>query len=272
MFNLLFNRHASPTEWTTIPWHDPEFSRRMLAEHLNQTHDLASRRFSIIDQQVQWIHHKILETRPAKILDLGCGPGFYSSRFAALGHTCTGLDFSPASIGYAHEHDSISEYLLGNIVELEFGEGYDLATLIYAEINALSPSDAECIVLKAHAALKPGGKLLLEAHPYETIWTIGHEPASWYTAQRGLFSDEPYLCLTESRFDIDHAITQYYVYAADSGAMQQYTTMHRSYTGDEFRHLLRNFERVTFYPSLTGSAEPSDLFVLIAQKAAHAGA
>jgi hypothetical protein len=27
-----------------IPWHDPAFSRRMLAEHLAQSHDLASRR------------------------------------------------------------------------------------------------------------------------------------------------------------------------------------------------------------------------------------
>ena len=39
-----------------IPWNDPDFSERMLAEHLSQDHDLASRRCVWIDRQVAWIH------------------------------------------------------------------------------------------------------------------------------------------------------------------------------------------------------------------------
>jgi len=47
--NLLdiIQRRAVPVPWEEgekIPWHDPDFSRRMLREHLSQTHDLASRR------------------------------------------------------------------------------------------------------------------------------------------------------------------------------------------------------------------------------------
>ena len=63
-----------------IPWDDPDFSRRMLAEHLSQDHDLASRRTEWIDRQVAWIHQDLLKGRPVRILDLGCGPGFYSHR------------------------------------------------------------------------------------------------------------------------------------------------------------------------------------------------
>ena len=43
-------------EGDNIPWDDPAFSKRMLAEHLTQEHDHASRRSETIDRQVRWIH------------------------------------------------------------------------------------------------------------------------------------------------------------------------------------------------------------------------
>ena len=73
-----------------IPWNEPGFSQRMLAEHLSQAHNAASRRFAIIDEHVAWIHHHVLGDRPARILDLGCGPGLYLNRLAQLGHRGTG--------------------------------------------------------------------------------------------------------------------------------------------------------------------------------------
>jgi 2-polyprenyl-3-methyl-5-hydroxy-6-metoxy-1,4-benzoquinol methylase len=84
-----------------IPWDDPEFSERMLREHLSQDHDMASRRVEWIDKQVAWIHAAVLSGRESQILDLGCGPGFYAHRLATLGHDCLGIDFGPASIEYA---------------------------------------------------------------------------------------------------------------------------------------------------------------------------
>ncbi len=266
MFTSLINRSTSAGEWQKIPWHDPDFSRRMLAEHLSQAHDHASRRFEIIDQQVEWIHREILKAQPATILDLGCGPGFYASRFAALGHTCTGIDFSPASIVYARERHPDGTYILADLLTADFGAGYDLVTLIYGELNAFSPDQAARIVAKAHAALKPGGSLLLEVHPAEFVQRLGHEAPSWYTAEQGLFGDEPYLCLNESSYEEDRAVFRHYVYAADTGALRQYTSMLQAYTDDEYRRLLGAFERVQFYPSLTGSGDPSELFAIVAEK------
>ena len=43
----LIQRDIAPKPWAEgekIPWNDPEFSRRMLKEHLSQKHDAASRR------------------------------------------------------------------------------------------------------------------------------------------------------------------------------------------------------------------------------------
>ena len=97
----IVRRQRVPKPWSEgekIPWNDPEFSRRMLDEHLSQAHDAASRRFEIIDKHVDWIHTHVLKGNPTRILDLGCGPGLYTNRLARLGHHCVGIDFSPASI------------------------------------------------------------------------------------------------------------------------------------------------------------------------------
>ncbi len=106
----LIRRPRTPEPWAEgekIPWSDPGFSQRMLNEHLSQAHDAASRRFEIIDQQVEWIHHQVLKGKPGRVLDLGCGPGLYTSRLAKLGHACTGIDFSPASIAYARQQAGV---------------------------------------------------------------------------------------------------------------------------------------------------------------------
>jgi len=266
VFTSLVHRASHSPEWQKIPWHDPDFSRRMLEEHLNQDHDLASRRQRIIDQHVAWLHRKILNECPSHILDLGCGPGFYVKRLSALGHTCVGMDFSPASIAYAREQHPDGTYILGDVRSLAFGENFDMVCLIFGELNAFAPTEATDIIRRAHAALKPGGKLILEVHTYDLVFRSGQESPSWHTAEKGLFSDQPYLCLVESSFEIDHAATRFYVYAADTGAMQQYTSMLQAYSDDEYRHLLSMFARVMFYPSLTGSGERSDLFVIAAEK------
>ena len=75
----LFNNERRSTFWEEeykIPWDDPEFSRRMLNEHLSQDHDMASRRSETIDKHVAWIHQEILNGKSSRILDVGCGPGF----------------------------------------------------------------------------------------------------------------------------------------------------------------------------------------------------
>ena len=100
----IVSRQPAAEPWVEgekIPWHDPEFSRRMLAEHLTRQHDAASRRFEKIDGHVAWIHHELLKGTPTRVLDLGCGPGLYTSRLARLGHECVGVDISPASVAHA---------------------------------------------------------------------------------------------------------------------------------------------------------------------------
>jgi SAM-dependent methyltransferase len=265
MFESIVNRTYSAASWQKIPWDDPDFSRRMLREHLTQEHDAASRRTTIIERQVAWIHENVLAAQPGLVLDLGCGPGLYTARLAALGHTCTGIDFSPASIEYARQHSACT-YVQGDVRAVPIGEGFDLAMMIYGELNTFTPEDAQLILDKAFAALKPGGALLLEPHPYEAVARLGSQPRSWYSAAAGLFSEQPYLCLQESFFEDNCAVSRHFVIDAETGAVTSYASSLRAYTEAEYRHLLRNFSDVTFYPSLANEENEAYLCAITARK------
>ncbi|MEX2246334.1 MAG: class I SAM-dependent methyltransferase [Dehalococcoidia bacterium] len=256
-------RPAAPwRDGDNIPWDDPDFSRRMLREHLAQHHDAASRRFSTIDAHVAWIHEH-LGGRPAKILDLGCGPGLYTHRLARLGHSCTGIDFSPASIEHAASaarDDGIGcDHRLGDLRSADFGAGFDLVMLISGELNVFRPADAEQVLRKAGAALIQGGTLLLEVHPEAAVRDIGARGLRWYAAPFGVFSDQPHLCLQEHTWDAatETATIRYYVIDAASGTITAYAQTYQAYDRESYRTLLAQtgFASVEFFPSLTGAPD-----------------
>jgi SAM-dependent methyltransferase len=238
-----------------IPWDDPDFSRRMLAEHLSQEHDLASRKRDMIRTQVQWIHEHICNNTPAKLLDIGCGPGLYIEQFAALDYDCCGIDFSPASIEYAKSHLSDKAQLIeGDIRSVNFGGGYDLAMMVFGELNVFSPDECGKILRKTFEALAPGGKLLLEAHTFEAVERIGRMPNSWYKSSPGLlglFSDDPHICLIENHwFDKQQtALQQFHILDAADGTVTSYRITTRAWTNNQYKQLLKEagFANVTIH-------------------------
>jgi SAM-dependent methyltransferase len=243
----LVDREPIPTPWAEgekIPWNDPGFSLRMLEEHLSQEHDAASRRFEIVDSHVEWIHQHVLKANPSRILDLGCGPGLYANRLAAFGHTCVGIDFSPASIAYAREQARVDgldvTYIQGDIRTADYGDGYDLVMQIFGEFNVFRPAEARGILERAYRALVLDGLLLLEPHTFEAVRGIGLQPSSWYSARTGLFSEEPHLCLQESLWDAKNhvAIERYYIIDAITGNVTRHSSSMQAYTEREYRALL----------------------------------
>src|SRR5262249_28809074 len=155
-----------------------------LREHLSQEHDAASRRRATIDGHVAWIHQALLGGQPRSVLDLGCGPGLYTSQLARLGHQCAGIDFSPASIAYARaeasEHNLACRYRLGDLRAADYGAGYGLAMLIFGELNVFPRPQAAAILARAHQALADDGLLLLEPHTFAAVQRIGERAPSWY--------------------------------------------------------------------------------------------
>jgi SAM-dependent methyltransferase len=273
----LISRSSPPIPWAegdNIPWNEPGFSRRMLQEHLSQTHDAASRRYEIIDRQVEWIHSTLLFGQPASILDLGCGPGFYTERLARLGHTCYGIDYSPASIEYAIQTASLENtnctYICRDIRQAEYPRRLSMVMLIYGEFNVFRPADAAQILAKVWQALEPGGVLLLEPHPFRVVQSLGEESPSWYSSVGGLFSEHAHIVLQENFWDADaHAATnRYYIIDAATGQVTRYAQSMQAYSDEEYRsHLASHgFGQVHLLPGLLGKDSPKNLIAVVARK------
>jgi SAM-dependent methyltransferase len=264
----LCERALPPGPWAegeNIPWDEPEFSARMLREHLSQAHDRASRREEIIDRQVTWIHRALLEERPTAVLDLGCGPGLYTSRLARLGHRCVGLDYGPAAIAYARERADAEglacQYELRDIRAGGYStDGFGLAMLIYGELNVFPRDTAVQILRGMRAVLGEHGVLLLEAHTLAAVREMGEGKPDWYTAEHGLFGDDPYLCLTERFWHPEQraSTVRYFVVEAATGAVRRYAQTLQAYSERDYRELLAAagfMAGITFHAGLAGERE-----------------
>lgn len=245
----IVTRTQDPEPWSEgekIPWNEPAFSRRMLAEHLTQDHDLASRRTETIDQHVSWIHHRLLGAEPSRVLDLCCGPGLYCHRLAALGHTCVGIDFGPASIEYATATAGAAglacTFAESDVRQATYGKGFDLATLIYGELNVFRRKDAQGIIQRAAEALEPGGWIVLEPQTPDVIRSTGEAGSSWSAHRRGLFSDRPHLSLVENAWDDDLrvATTRFFIVDAATGEVTRHAMSVQAYEPSEIVELLED--------------------------------
>jgi SAM-dependent methyltransferase len=278
LLDLFKDSDAEDSPWRgeyKIPWHEPGFSRRMLQEHLSQDHDKASRRQELIDQHVKWLQQAILKERTSRILDLGCGPGFYCERLAALGHKCRGIDISPAAIEYAHDNSKAGtscEYVLGNMLTVEYGKGYDVAMFIYGEFNVFPRPEAAEILKKMWASLCPGGRLLIETHSYRVVKCIGQSANFWYLESSGLFSERPHLCLVSNHWLESEQVSQtdFFVIDAETGAVSKYKNSLQAYTTESYTDMLQaaGFSQVECIPAwgASGNAEDHDLLMLLARR------
>lgn len=272
------NRDPAPAPWSegdNIPWSDPGFSERMLHEHLSQEHDLASRRLDLIHRHVEWLHSALLAEKPGRVLDLCCGPGLYTERLAARGHDCVGVDHSPAAIRYAREVAAKSgsgcRYVESDVRRTEFGTDYDLVLLIYGEFNVFRRDEAWALLREILQALTPGGRLVLEVHPYAFLRGLASQRA-WHTAQDGLFALHPHLVLEEGHWDEDAqaATRRYYVVDATNAHVTRHAASYQAYGDGEYEALLKaaGFVHVRQFDWLAPvqHGEPSELLLLTAER------
>lgn len=275
--NLLdiIHRNPEPEPWAEgekIAWNDPVFSERILAEHLSQEHDEASRRTELIDAHVDWIHTAMLKSAPSSVLDLCCGPGLYTNRLAKLGHRCTGIDFGPASIRYAREVAETEgldiAYTQSDIRRANYGSGHDIVMMLFGEMNVFKKEELLYILQKTKASLRKGGTLLLEAHTFEAVEDIGDSAPFWYSEESGLFSEKPHFCLIENFWDEDAqvATVRYHIVDAATGAVSKQAWSTQAYTEDEYEEALRKtgFKEIIFHDSF-GEVEDKNFWLIEAR-------
>lgn len=224
-----------------IPWNEPAFSQRMLENHLSQDHDWASRRQTVIHQQVTWISDQL--AAGARVLDLGCGPGLYTNQLAQLGFICTGVDFSPASVNWAKKQAQNAglkiNYVQQDIRHYSPEEPFDFIMMTFGELNVFSAADARKLIANCARWLVPGGKLLVEVHTFAEVKRQGMASPDWQRCPEGLFISSPHLLLTEYDWDEETQTSSTRFWAIDeNGNTARFGSQMTAWHDEEYLHLL----------------------------------
>jgi SAM-dependent methyltransferase len=166
MYDMLSNvsRRPEPFSRYTVKelWTRPHLAQQMLAYHLSQETDLASRTCDSIDRVVEWIDTQ-LGLSGKSLCDLGCGPGLYAQRFESKGANVIGVDFSEVSIDYAKtQGPNTIQYISADYLVDDLPTGFDVVTLIYTDLCALSPQQRQLLFGRMWDMLNPGGRIVFD--------------------------------------------------------------------------------------------------------------
>ena len=252
----------------------PHISSQMLAAHLDPTNDLASRRPETIDLSVDWLMETLNLEPGDALLDLGCGPGLYASRFARKGVQVTGVDYSRRSINYAVEqaqtHNLDICYRYQNYLELDDANRYDAALLIYGDFCPLSPVQRSQLLHNIHRALKPGGFFALDVTTPTHRQRKGSKNG-WYAVETGFWKPGPHLVLEEG---FDYPETSIYLDQAivieDDGNISVYRNWFQDYIPETITKELEGggFVVQSVWGDLTGASytEKSEWIGLVTRR------
>jgi trans-aconitate 2-methyltransferase len=140
----------------------------------------------------------LLKPQPGeRILDLGCGTGHLTAKLAAADAVVAGMDSSPSMIAQARQNFPSLRFVLADASDFRFEELFDA---VFSNAALHWVQDAESVVKCVAAALRPGGRFVLEMGAKGNIATIrqtieavlterGHTARSpWFFPSAGEYS------------------------------------------------------------------------------------
>jgi len=272
-----------PRPWqgpSQLPWHDPGFSERMLAVHLDPDTHMASRAPEVIDRHIDWLLsqlHQRGHQGPAHVLDVGCGPGLYCHELARRGHLATGFDFAPAPLAWA-DRRARSENLNATFFHADLTElGADLAQKVgpvdavafwFGEFHSFTPAVAARFLSPLAACLRPGGLFFLEYQPWDLF--VKQDSNEWSACEKSVFCDRPHLWLQEFAWhDADQVeVHVHWIIEQESGTLHRYAQCHQAWTDNDLVKLLAQVELgdPTFHAPITGVAEEFEFPMLVTRR------
>jgi 2-polyprenyl-3-methyl-5-hydroxy-6-metoxy-1,4-benzoquinol methylase len=131
------------------------------------------------NKAIDWCQRRALAPwfeRPAgrSVLDIGCGVGRWSLRFAARGWRVTGLDLSPFMVESARQNATAlgldCTFASGDVRAHDFGTRFDLIFCVTVIQHITDPLEAGRALANLAGHLQVGGELvLLEAAPMSRV-------------------------------------------------------------------------------------------------------
>ncbi|MDX1613800.1 MAG: methyltransferase domain-containing protein [Candidatus Promineifilaceae bacterium] len=260
----LYRRRPVPEPWSkggNLPWDDPAFSTRMLAEHLDETHGAASRPAAERAAQLEWLWQELQLQAGARVLDVTCGPGLYAVPLAERGCQVTGIDFSPAAIRHARDRATLRQvaerctFLHQDVREMKLAEqAFDAALILYGQLAVFPKRTALALLKTIGQTLRPGGRLLVELLDYEKV--DKKAGTWWFSDDRGLWGEQPFLHLGERFWLAEEslAIERFSILHLTSGEMEEIILCDQAYRPAEFQALLNaaGFGPAAVHPGWSG--------------------
>jgi SAM-dependent methyltransferase len=204
-------RPSTLSEWheafdpaVELDWSRADYGRRLLAEHLDQSHDGASRRRATVRRQVRRLR-SLLPAPPARLLDAACGPGLYAVPLAEAGFEVTGIDVNQAALRHARRLARASpaagrlRFRAADLRAPVAGGPFDAALLIYYVLEAFPRREQPAVLRRVAAALKPGGVAIVEMR-LRPDQLEGRLPW-WQVVPRSVLADRRHLLLGDTTYD-----------------------------------------------------------------------
>ncbi len=272
-----------PRPWTgagQLPWHEPDFSERMLKVHLDPDTHMASRSPAVIRRHVDWLLAQLNlsgHTGAARILDIGCGPGLYCHELARRGHTAVGFDFAPAALAWARQQAE-ADGLPATFFEADLTAlPEDLADRVgpvdvicfwFGEFHSFRPPVAEDFLQRLTVCLRPGGLFSLEYQPWDLF--VQQDSSQWSSCGGSVFCDKPHLWLQEFAWDeASHTeIHVHWIIEEESGSLHRYEQCHQAWPESDLVAVLgrAGLGDPTFHPPIAGVDEEFEFPVLVTRK------
>ncbi len=129
-----------------------------------------------LKRRVAYIIEGLELERGDRILDCGCGDGFYLKTISALGpYEIVGFDLNPTSLKTARNYLTEVPLIQGNLYRIPFKEN-SFNKIFCSEVLEHIPDDLQALK-EIYRILKPGGKLLVTVpnHHFPFFW----DPINW---------------------------------------------------------------------------------------------
>ncbi len=95
-----------------------------------------------------------------KVLDAGCGDGWYTDRISKEAGETFGADYSPRAIGFASLIVSSAKFKVSSLLELPFPDNYFDVIFSFQVLEHIPPQDFDVAVGELARVLKDGGVLV----------------------------------------------------------------------------------------------------------------
>lgn len=235
-----------------LMWTDEYISGQLLRMHINEDHDFASRNGEKIDKIVSFIIGKFGKPQ-GDVLDIGCGPGLYTKRFAQKGYRVTGIDFSWTSIDYAIKDAQMMkldiEYRCINYLELDLCEKADLIVMIYCDFCVLSRTEQDILLRNVYRALKSGGMFIFDAYNKKSL-NYREMAKTWEFEDGGFWREESYAVMSETKhYEDDNAVLSQHIVYDEANSFDVYRFWEHYFSDEDMYALLekQKFTKVQSY-------------------------